>query len=220
LIVGGDFTKAGGNPVGYLAKWDGSTWSEFGGGMDNWVRSLALINGEIYAGGSFTKAGNDSVNRFAKWNGAHWEKFGTGMTPSQWGNPLVTSIVPVGEDIYCSGTFEVAGGKPSSFLARWGKTGVGIKDPGHSVNNNLNLQNIPNPFTCSTVISWNSALYSRTILKIFDIMGNELWTLVDAELPPGEHHTNFDANGLSAGVYFYQIQVDGKVVTRKMIVIR
>jgi hypothetical protein len=87
-----------------------------------------LINGEIYAGGGFTKAGNDSANRIAKWNGTNWEKLGSGMTPSQWGNPIVQTIIPLRDDIYCGGTFEVAGGKPSSFLARWSKWGEGIQE--------------------------------------------------------------------------------------------
>jgi hypothetical protein len=129
LIVGGDFTTAGGNPAHYIAKWDGTQWTEFGGGMDNWVRSLAYINGEIFAGGGFTKAGNDSVNRFAKWNGTNWVKFGSGMTPSQWGNPIVQSIVPLGDEIYCGGTFEVAGGKPSSFIASGGNGPWGFRIP-------------------------------------------------------------------------------------------
>jgi len=121
LIAGGDFTMAGGSPAHYIARWDGIQWTEFGGGMDNWVRSLTLINGEIYAGGGFTKAGSDSVNRIAKWNGTKWESLGSGMTPGQWGNPIVQSIVPYGRDIYCGGTFEVAGGKPSSFIGAWRK---------------------------------------------------------------------------------------------------
>jgi hypothetical protein len=227
VIVGGDFTIAGGNPVGYLAKWDGSNWSEFGGGMDNWVRSLALINGEIYAGGSFTKAGNDSVNRFAKWNGTHWENFGSGMTPGQWGNPIVTSIVPIGEEIYCSGTFEVAGGKPSSFIAKWRKWPVGIEGHGFAGNSALNLQNRPNPFRQSTIISWQipfgsrqSAVSSQVILKVYDFMGKEVRTLVDEPMAPGEHQVIFNATGLPAGVYFYQLQVNGAVETKKMIVLR
>jgi trimeric autotransporter adhesin len=220
LIVGGDFTKAGGNPVGYLAKWDGSTWSEFGGGMDNWVRSLALIDGVIYAGGGFTKAGNDSVNRFAKWNGTHWEKFGSGMTPSQWGNPLVTSIVPIGEDIYCSGTFEVAGGKPSSFLARWRKTGVGVQEPGYSGNINPNLLNYPNPCIGSTVISWHLAAANHVLLNVYDLMGKNIRTLVNEDMAPGEHQVIFDASGLPAGVYSYQIRTGIFTETKKMTIIK
>jgi len=217
LIAGGDFTTAGGNPANYIARWDGSQWSEFGGGMDGWVRSLTLINGEIVAGGSFTKAGNDSINRFAKWNGTNWENFGTGMTPSQWGNPIVQTILPLGDDIYCGGTFEVAGGKPSSFIAKWRKWPVGGKDPGNKSNSALHLQNQPNPFCGSTVISWQSAVGGQVLLKVFDFMGKEIRTLIESEMIPGKHQMTFDASGLAAGVYFYQLQADGLVETKKMV---
>ena len=223
LIVGGDFTTAGGNPAHYIAKWDGTQWTEFGGGMDNWVRSLAYINGEIFAGGGFTKAGNDSVNRFAKWNGTNWVKFGSGMTPSQWGNPIVQSIVPLGDEIYCGGTFEVAGGKPSSFIAKWRKWPVGVQDPGASA---FKLQNRPNPFSNTTTICWElpadsqSPVHSPVLLKVFDFMGREVRTLVAEEMAPGEHQVTFDASCLPSGVYFYRLQADGMTETRKMVVLR
>jgi trimeric autotransporter adhesin len=220
LIAGGDFTTAGGNPARYIAKWDGSQWSEFGGGMDNWVRSLSLINGELYAGGSFIKAGSDSINRFAKWTGDHWEKFGSGMTPSQWGNPIVQSIVPAGNDIYCGGTFEMAGGKPSSFIAKWRKYAVNTEDHGKNINSAFHLRNNPNPFNQTTIISWQLAVGSHGILKVFDYSGKAVRTLVDSEMVPGEHQVTFDAKGLPAGIYFYQIQADGLVETKKMMIIK
>ena len=217
LIAGGDFTMAGGDSAHFIARWDGSQWSEFGGGMDGWVRSLALINGELVAGGGFTKAGNDSINRFAKWNGTNWEKFGSGMTPSQWGNPLVQSIVAAGDEIYCGGTFEMAGGKPSSFISKWLRWPVGAEESQSSAKSILNLKNQPNPFSRTTIISWQSAVGSQIVIKVFDFMGKEVRTLVDDEMAPGEHQITFDASGLSAGVYFYQLQVDGTVETKKMI---
>jgi photosystem II stability/assembly factor-like uncharacterized protein len=79
------------------------------------------------------------------------------------------------------------------------------------------LQNKPNPFSQSTVISWQLAAGCHVILKIFDFMGMEIRTLVDTNLEDGEHQVTFDATGLPAGIYFYQLQVNGAVETRKMI---
>jgi trimeric autotransporter adhesin len=222
LIVGGDFTIAGGDTAHFIARWNGSQWSEFGGGMNGWVRSLALINGEIYAGGSFTKAGNDSVNRFAKWDGTHWVNFGSGMTPSQWGNPIVQTIVPFADDIFCGGTFEVAGGKPSSFLSRWRKWAVNISEQGNS---RMNLKNTPNPFAGTTVITWKdpvsvsqSSTRNHVTLKVYDFFGKEVRTLLDEDLPRGEHTVNFDGSGLPPGIYSYQLQSDLGSETKKMVI--
>jgi hypothetical protein len=227
LIAGGDFTTAGGNPAKFIAKWDGSQWTEFGGGMDAWVRSLALINGEIVAGGSFTKAGADSINRFAKWTGSHWEKFGRGMTPSQWGNPIVQSIVPMGDEIYCGGTFEVAGGKPSSFIAHWLRWPVGTEEPVNLCKSNLKLKIQPNPFSRTAVISWQSAVgsqqfttHNQVLIKVFDFTGKEVSNPVDAIMAPGEHQVTFDASGLPAGMYTCQLQVDGRTESKKMVIIK
>jgi hypothetical protein len=220
LIVGGDFTIAGGDTAMYIAKWDGSQWSEFGGGMDQWVRSLALINGEIYAGGSFTKAGNDSINRFAKWTGTHWEGFGSGLTPSQWGNPEVSCIVPLGDDIYISGTFEVAGAKPSSFLAHWLKYPVAVPEP-EVRENDLSLgQNYPNPFSQISSFKFQVSTTGQVTLKILDLSGREVAVLMNEVKSPGSYTVKWDATDIPAGVYFYQLQSNGMLETRKMIVCR
>ena len=85
-------------------------------------------------------------------------------------------------------------------------------------------QNQPNPFSQSTVISWQisvgsrqSAVSSQGVIKVFNFMGKEVRTLVDEEMKPGKHQVTFDASGLPAGVYFYQIQMNGYIETNKMI---
>src|SRR3990170_4872817 len=56
LYAGGSFTTAvGGNSAKYIAKWDGTTWSAVGTGMDRGVEALSVYNGDLYAGGYFTK---------------------------------------------------------------------------------------------------------------------------------------------------------------------
>jgi photosystem II stability/assembly factor-like uncharacterized protein len=86
------------------------------------------------------------------------------------------------------------------------------------------FQNHPNPFNQSTVISWqvpvcspHLAVSSHEILKVYDFMGKEIRTLVDKDMVPGEYKVTFYAAGLPAGVYFYQLQVNGHIETKKMI---
>jgi photosystem II stability/assembly factor-like uncharacterized protein len=79
-------------------------------------------------------------------------------------------------------------------------------------------QNCPNPFKTTTTISWHSAKGSRQTLKIFDVFGNEVATLVDELKPAGKYSVDFNAKGLPAGVYFYQLRANGKIETKKMIV--
>lgn len=78
-------------------------------------------------------------------------------------------------------------------------------------------QNYPNPFTTSTTINWQSAKDSWQTLKVYDVFGNNVATLVDEFRSAGEQSVAFDTEGLPAGVYFYQLQVNGRIATKKMI---
>jgi photosystem II stability/assembly factor-like uncharacterized protein len=81
-------------------------------------------------------------------------------------------------------------------------------------------QNHPNPFTASTTISWQSAKSNRQTLKVYDVFGNEVATLVDENKPVGRQSIDFETKGLPAGIYFYQLQANGRIETRKMVLYR
>jgi flagellar hook assembly protein FlgD len=83
-------------------------------------------------------------------------------------------------------------------------------------------QNYPNPFNPTTSISFDLASDSKVTLRIFDVLGQEVMTVLSGNLSAGSHKIQFNANGLNSGVYFYQIDatgVDGKnfSAVRKMI---
>jgi photosystem II stability/assembly factor-like uncharacterized protein len=81
-------------------------------------------------------------------------------------------------------------------------------------------QNYPNPFNPSTTIRWQQPETGLVTLKINDVLGREVTTLVNEELTAGTHETVFDASGISSGVYFYQIKAEGFIETKKMILIK
>lgn len=83
-------------------------------------------------------------------------------------------------------------------------------------------QNYPNPFNPTTVISYQLPVSNRVSLKVFDLLGREVATLVDGRVSAGAHQVSFDASGLSSGMYIYQLlSADGSVsLTRKMMLIK
>jgi len=81
-------------------------------------------------------------------------------------------------------------------------------------------QNYPNPFNPSTVISWQLPVGSQQTLKIFDVLGNEVATLVNEWREAGNHSVNFDASGLASGIYYYKLTASGFSSTKKMILLR
>jgi hypothetical protein len=74
LVVAGNFSLAGGQPVYNIARWDGSAWHAMGTGFDGEVRALAVYNGELWAAGIFSNDGTMTVAfaGMAKWNGTAW----------------------------------------------------------------------------------------------------------------------------------------------------
>ena len=81
-------------------------------------------------------------------------------------------------------------------------------------------QNYPNPFNPSTKISWQSPVSSHQTIKIYDVLGKEIATLVDEYKPAGSYEIDFNASGLSSGIYFYRIQAGNFIETKKMILLR
>jgi uncharacterized delta-60 repeat protein len=82
------------------------------------------------------------------------------------------------------------------------------------------FQNYPNPFNPSTTISWQLPVGSRQTLIIYDVLGNEVTTLVDEYKPAGSYQIEFDASSLPSGIYFYKLQSDNYVKTKKMILMK
>jgi hypothetical protein len=81
-------------------------------------------------------------------------------------------------------------------------------------------QNYPNPFNPSTTIHYSIPKQGNVTLKVFDVRGRELATLVNRQQPQGNYKIDFDATKLTSGVYFYKIQTDDFVDTKKMILLR
>ncbi len=81
-------------------------------------------------------------------------------------------------------------------------------------------QNFPNPFNPSTKIAFSLSEKSLTTLKVYDILGNEIATLVNEEKPAGTYEVNFDAAKFSSGVYLYKLQSSGLVQIRKMLLLK
>lgn len=82
------------------------------------------------------------------------------------------------------------------------------------------FQNYPNPFNPTTNISWQAPIGGRQILKVYDILGNEVAKLIDEFRAAGEYNLNFDASALTSGVYFYRLQVGQYISTRKMLILK
>ncbi|MFZ1517136.1 MAG: T9SS type A sorting domain-containing protein [Ignavibacteriaceae bacterium] len=106
-------------------------------------------------------------------------------------------------------------------LVWFGITISDVKQVGSGVPEVYSLsQNYPNPFNPSTKISWQSPVSGNQTLKVYDVLGNEVATLVNEFKNAGMYEVDFDASTLSSGVYFYQLKAGEFLETRKMVLLK
>jgi hypothetical protein len=82
------------------------------------------------------------------------------------------------------------------------------------------FQNYPNPFNPQTIIKYQTLELSFINLKVYDLLGNKVTTVVNEEKPAGKYEVEFNGNGLTSGVYFYRLQAGTFVETKKMVLLR
>jgi hypothetical protein len=80
------------------------------------------------------------------------------------------------------------------------------------------ISNYPNPFSSSTLISYNIPVKGFVTVKVYNVLGEMVATLVNAEQTAGSHNVEFESTNLQRGVYYYKLDVNGVTKTRSMVI--
>jgi len=143
-----------------------------------------------------------------------WE-FVTPLSANE--RPRALDFSPDGNTAYIG----VFGGSGLPLIQKVVYTGSAVDPEGQSVVNGYKLsQNYPNPFNPTTKITFELKESGLTSLKVYDMLGNEVATLVNKELTSGSHSINFNAANLASGTYVYQLSVNGTRITNKMMLLK
>jgi hypothetical protein len=189
-------------------------------------------NGQILwaSSGSY----NDMPNRYpgatTSWSVATW--YGRNMTTGeivdsikwQFNTPANPNERPRG--IAFSPDYRYAyvtcfGASNYPIVQKFRNPNVSVDDNGLTVIDGYKLsQNYPNPFNPSTSINFELPKNGYTTLKIYDMLGNEVATLIDKEMTAGQHTVKFNAQNLASGTYLYQLNVNGVRISNKMILMK
>jgi hypothetical protein len=128
LYVVGDFTHADGQPVNYIARWDGESWSGVGGGIElvgyeiTGLRGVTVWNDQLIIVGAFDFAGDTAAVNVAAWDGQTWTALGAGGDPYDevFGfRQALTAIAPYSGLLYAGGDFSDTVGPEGQAIAVW-----------------------------------------------------------------------------------------------------
>ena len=188
---------------------DGAYDTSFNGGWDVFVSrlnaDLTSLEASTFLGGSDTDEGLSLAL------GGDGTVYVTGFT--------VSSDFPTTPGAY-DPSFN--GGESDVFVSRLDAnlsgSPTGVTEQSEVPSEFAVLQNYPNPFNPTTTIRFSIPQRSHVTLKVFDVLGREVATLVEGELNAGEHSVVFNADGLPSGVYFTQMKA-GDVVQRIKIMV-
>ncbi|MBA4312085.1 MAG: hypothetical protein C0417_05605 [Chlorobiaceae bacterium] len=148
-----------------------------------------------------------------------WLSFNMGFAESNVTNTVLKSVVGqnfVGTSLL--GNTQVISGFLADTLFRG--TLVAVKDNEELPATYSLEQNYPNPFNPSTTVQFSIVNTQLTVLKVYDVLGKEVVTLVNEIKPPGAYTVRWDAVGFPSGVYYYRLQSGSFIETKKLILMK
>jgi hypothetical protein len=160
-----------------------------------------------------------STRSYGQTDAVNWNAFSPGFGVVQTGNTLITTGVgQTFTGLSRQGDLMVDPG----FLADplFGSPVTDVEPDALRPTQYALSQNYPNPFNPTTKIQFTIVDRQLTIVKVYDVLGRDVKTLVNEVKPPGSYTVQFDGSGLSSGLYFYRLQAGDFVQTKKMLVVK
>jgi hypothetical protein len=187
----------------FLSTNNGDDWTNLNNGLTGDVWSIVFKNSNIFAGtghGVYLST-ND---------GADWINVSDGLT-----NLFALSLI-----IHNNYLFVGCGNNGWVWRRPLSEMITDVKDIEQLPKEFALNQNYPNPFNPSTKISWQLPIGNLVKLKVYDILGREIVTLVNEYKPMGQYETEFNSANLPSGIYFYKLEAGQFTQVKKMILLK
>ena len=180
---------------------NGASWAA-SGLTDTYVYSFVVSGTNLFAGG-------EAGVFLSTDNGTNWKNVGDGLTNDHLGS------LAINDNILFAGTYSAGvWWRPLSEMV------MGIEEKPTIASSFLLYQNYPNPFNPTTSISYQLPMISHVSLKVYDVLGKEIKTLVNERQNAGIHNLTFNGSNLPTGIYFYRLQAGNYTQTKKLILLK
>jgi len=216
------------NPV--LRAGSSSAWDKDGVGECSVVYDSVKHRYHMFYEGNeldyFTPQGTSGIGHATSSDGIHWIK-------DTLNNPVLrnsqagtwTTIAQAPFVLLVNSTFHMWYSGDGSAASGMGYatsplTGIAVQNDAPSPRNFQLLQNYPNPFNPTTTIRYAVPQRSFVTLTVFNVLGQQVATLVNGEVEAGYHEMQFDASGLASGTFFYRLRAGSYVDTKSLLLIR
>ena len=192
----------------FLSTNSGASWTPVDSGLTNssdlyYVNALAVAGTNLFAGtigGVFL-----STN-----SGTSWTRVDTSFT-----NISVNALAVSGTNLFAGINASGAWRRPLSEMI------TSVERLSSDLPMHFSLaQNFPNPFNPTTVISYQLSALSSVSLRVYDILGREVATLVNEKQNAGKYSVTFDGSRLASGVYFYRLVAGSHYATKKLLLLK
>lgn len=206
-LFAGAFRFAGDSIGGVFVSTDnGASWSPANTGLTNQMINVLYANGtDLFAG--------TNIGVFASTNrGASWTDISTGTQVDSLG---ITALAVFDSFLFAGTNSNGVWRYPISQMETQIRNG-----PGQIPADFVLSQNYPNPCNPSTIISYDLPVNAQVTLKVFDVLGREIQTLVNELQSAGNHSVTFNASNLPSGVYFYRLQAGTFSQTMKLLLLK
>ena len=208
LTVYYTYLFAGSNDGVFLSTNNGTSWIP-AGLQDTLVSALTFYGTNLFAGTSDI-LGNSGGVFLSNNNGINWTDVNSGLP-----NTGILALTISGTNLFAGTVNSGVWRRPLSEMI------TEVENERNEIPTQFSLtQNYPNPFNPSTKIRYSVPQSSNVKIKVFDILGNEIETLVNEEKLVGTYEITWSAQSLPSGVYFYKMQADGFVEAKKIILLR
>jgi photosystem II stability/assembly factor-like uncharacterized protein len=198
----------------------GATWSQRLNTFPYPIRAVKFFNqnsGIICGGNVYSEAGGIYSTSDG---GTNWNP--DVNTLAEMFSINIVSVTQDSIDLWCVGsTGGATGFIGKAYKSRIGTPAVGVENISLDVPDGYILhQNFPNPFNPSTKISYSIPVTQFITLKIYDVLGNEVATLVNQKQNAGTYSVEWNAVNFTSGIYFYTLETPNYKNTKKMLVIK